>query len=70
MFSTLGGNGHLNIYKYHYPTNRVIKDQDGIDIGVPGRVELLNEKQIAQQPIVGLDWNPDKLGLACTCSLD
>lgn len=41
-----------------------------MEMGVTGRVELLNEKVLAQQPIVGLDWNQDKLGLACTCSLD
>lgn len=66
----MGGNGALNIYKYHYPANRSIKDQDGLEMGVTGRVEILNEKVLAQQPIVGLDWNTDKLGLACTCSLD
>jgi hypothetical protein len=33
---------------------------DNIDMGVVGRVELLNEKLIAQQPVVGLDWNTDK----------
>jgi WD repeat-containing protein 92 len=31
IFGTLGGNGSLNIYKYHYPANRCIKDLDGID---------------------------------------
>ena len=41
-----------------------------MDVGVPGKVELLNEKNVAQQPIVGLDWNTDKIGLACTVSLD
>lgn len=53
----MGGNGALNIYKYHYPSNRSIKDLDGLQMGVPGKVELLNEKVLAQQPIVGLDWN-------------
>lgn len=43
---------------------------DDIPVGVAGRVELQNEKKIAEQPIVGLDWHPDKLGLACTVSLD
>ena len=47
IFTTMGGNGSLNIYKYHYPTQRVIKDADGLDTGVPGRVELLNEKIVA-----------------------
>jgi len=66
----MGGNGAINIYKYHYPANRSLKDNDGLDYGVAGKVEMLNEKVIAQQPIVGLDWNQDKLGLGCTCSLD
>lgn len=48
LFSTMGGNGALNIYKYHYPSTRSIKDGDNLDIGVPGRLELLNEKTIAQ----------------------
>jgi len=44
----MGGNGALNIYKYHYPANRSIKDQDGLEMGVTGRVEMLNEKVLAQ----------------------
>jgi hypothetical protein len=39
-------------------------------VGVAGRVELLNEKVLAQQPIVSVDWNVDKFGLGCSCSLD
>lgn len=70
LFSTLGGNGHINIYKYHYPGNRSLKDLDGLEMGVPGKLELLNEKKIAEQPVVSLDWNTDKLGLGCTVSLD
>jgi len=48
LFATLGGNGHLNIYKYHYPSNRSLKDADGIPMGVAGKVELLNEKKVAE----------------------
>lgn len=70
LFTTLGGNGALNLWKYHYPPSRSIKDQNELPIGVVGRVELLNEKVLAQQPIVSVDWNTDKLGLACSCSLD
>jgi hypothetical protein len=70
LFATLGGNGALNIYKYHYPPNRSIKDVDDIPVGVVGRVELLNEKVVAQQPVVSLDWNQDKLGLGVLCALD
>ena len=70
VFATLGGNGHLNLYKYHYPQNRSLKDENDLPIGVVGRVELLNEKKIADQPIVALDWNVDKLGLGCVVALD
>jgi WD repeat-containing protein 92 len=70
LFTTLGGNGALNLWKYHYPPNRSVKDQNELPIGVVGKVELLNEKVLAQQPIVSVDWNVDKLGLACSCSLD
>ena len=70
LFVTLGGNGGLNLYKYHYPAQRVIKDANNIDKGVVGTVELLNSKVIAQQPVVSLDFNTDKQGLAVMCSLD
>jgi hypothetical protein len=30
LFVTMGGNGALNLYKYHYPPNRAIKDLDGV----------------------------------------
>jgi len=70
LFTTLGGNGALNLYKYHYPSSRSIKDENDLPIGVAGKVELLNEKVLAQQPIVSVDWNTDKLGLGCACSLD
>jgi hypothetical protein len=38
LFVTLGGNGGLNLYRYNYPSQRVIKDNDGRDKGVIGRV--------------------------------
>ena len=70
LFTTLGGTGALNLWKYHYPSNRSVKDENELPVGVVGRVELLNEKLLAAQPIVSVDWNVDKLGLACSCSLD
>lgn len=48
LFATLGGNGALNIYKYHYPDKRVIKDSNDINMGVAGKLELLNDKILAQ----------------------
>lgn len=47
IFATLGGNGALNVYKYSYPSNRSIKDLDGIPMGVVGKTTILNEKLIA-----------------------
>jgi WD40 repeat protein len=70
IFMTGGGNGGLNIYKYHYPTQRQGKDKDGLPTGVPGTVELLNSRIISSQPIVSYDWSPDKEGLAVAACLD
>lgn len=57
VFCTLGGNGGLNLYRYIYPSQRVIKDGDNRDKGVMGRIEILNQKDICQQPISSFDWN-------------
>jgi WD40 repeat protein len=70
LFMTCGGNGGLNIYKYSYPSQRSIKDANGVMKGQPGSVELLNSKVISTQPIVSFDWSPDKEGLACMACLD
>ena len=79
---TAGGNGGLNLYKYHYPASRVQKappaaaasgrsgGPEGAAKGVIGRVELLNARVLSSQPFVGFDWSPDKEGLACAVSLD
>ena len=71
IFMTGGGNGGFNIYKYHYPKNRVGKHrQDGTPVGVAGSVELLNSRVISTQPIIAFDWSPDREGLCCLSSLD
>ena len=71
IFMTGGGNGGFNIYKYHYPKNRVGKHgKDGAAIGVAGSVELLNSRVISTQPITSFDWSPDREGLCCMSSLD
>jgi hypothetical protein len=70
LFTSLGGNGSLNLYKYNYPPSRTIKDVDDSVMGVAGSLTLLNEKELAQQPINALDWNADKFGLGVMCSLD
>jgi len=53
-----------------YPTNRVAKDENGQDMGVPGSIQLLQNVGLATQPISSFDWSPDKLGLAVSTSFD
>lgn len=67
---TGGGNGGFNIYKYHYPASRSKVGKDDAPVGVVGSVELLNSKVISSQPLVSLDWSPDKEGLAVLSCLD
>jgi len=71
VFMTGGGNGGVNLYKYHYPISRVGKNkEDHNPIGVVGEIELLNSRVISTQPIVSVDWSPDRAGLCCLASLD
>lgn len=50
-----------------YPAQRSKKDSDGMDVGVAGSVNLLQNVTLSTQPIASLDWSPDKQGL-CVCS--
>ena len=70
LFSILGGNGKMSLYKYNYPAQRVLKDANGVDKGVPGSLELLNDRTLGTQPIVSFDWHRDKIGLAVMSALD
>ena len=71
LFMTGGGNGGFNMYKYHYPMNRVGKHkEDQSPIGVVGNVELLNSRVISTQPISSFDWSPDRAGLCCLSCFD
>lgn len=70
LFGTLNGDGFLKLFRYKYPDQRSIEDPEGHQKGVAGSLELLNDKQIAQQPIVSFDWNADKIGLGVSCALD
>ena len=65
-----GGDGTLYLYKYRYPDQRSIKDPDGVDMGVPGDLELLNARNLSTQPIGSFDWSPDKEGLCVMSSYD
>lgn len=46
IFSLLGGNGALNLYKYNYPNERSIKDSEGRMRGIVGSTEILNSKDL------------------------
>ena len=70
VFAVLGGDGVLSVERYVYPPSRALEDAEGRQRGVAGALETLNDRQIAQQPVVGFDWNADKLGLGIACALD
>jgi len=71
IFMTGGGNGGFNIYRYHNPLKREgTHAKDGLPIGNLGRVELLNSRVISTQPLVSLDWSPDREGLCALTCLD
>jgi WD40 repeat protein len=70
VFVTGGGNGSLNLYKYSYPAQRVIKDPEGIEKGVMGTCELLNSRTFSTQPINSFDWHHDKEGLCVFGAFD
>eukprot|EP00027_Filamoeba_sp_ATCC50430_P014464 CAMPEP_0168571568 /NCGR_PEP_ID=MMETSP0413-20121227/17418_1 /TAXON_ID=136452 /ORGANISM="Filamoeba nolandi, Strain NC-AS-23-1" /LENGTH=112 /DNA_ID=CAMNT_0008604455 /DNA_START=138 /DNA_END=473 /DNA_ORIENTATION=+ len=62
LWMTAGGNGSLNLYKYSYPPQRKKKDNEGHEMGVPGKVELLTTQELSTQPILSMDWHPNKEG--------
>ena len=70
LFVTMNGDGVLKLWKYSYPNQRRIVDAEGVAKGVVGQMELLNDKKTAQQPVVGLDFNTGKIGLAVQAALD
>lgn len=70
LFMTGGGNGGFNLYKYHYPASRTQMAKDDVPMGVVGSVELLNSRVISSQPVVSLDWSPDREGLCVLSCLD
>ncbi|KAJ1496035.1 hypothetical protein T484DRAFT_1760308 [Baffinella frigidus] len=49
---------------------RVVKDEEGIETGVMGTVELLNSRNFSTQPINSFDWSNDKEGLCVFGSYD
>lgn len=54
----------------NYPTKRVEKDADGLEYGVLGSLELLNQATVAEQPVSAFAWSPDKMGLCAFVGFD
>lgn len=48
----------------------MIQDKDGVDMGAPGSLTLVQNATLSTQPIAALDWSPDKMGLAVCVSFD
>ena len=46
------------------------QDADGVDMGVSGSLNLLQNVTLSTQPISGFDWSPDKMGLCVATSFD
>ncbi|ESS30349.1 putative WD repeat-containing protein 92 [Toxoplasma gondii GAB2-2007-GAL-DOM2] len=71
IFATCAGNGQLALHRYSYPKQRVVADAEtGLERGVVGTCERLNDKDASTQPLVSFDWHPNKLGLCAFASLD
>lgn len=70
VFATCGGNGSITLFKYSYPEERVGKDKDGLECGVAGTLEMLNQKELSTQPILSFDWHMNKTGLCVMAALD
>ena len=67
IFMHTSGSGKAYLWKYKYPEKRV--NEEG-DAGVPGELDKLQEMALSTQPITGLDWHRNKLGLGVASSLD
>ncbi|EDV21778.1 WD repeat-containing protein 92 [Trichoplax sp. H2] len=70
IFITGGGSGSLFLWKYSYPSQRCVKDNNGIEMGNIGSVNLQQNVTISTQPINSLDWSSDKEGLSICTSFD
>ena len=72
IFITMGGGGIITLWKYVYPEGGRSKKHkdDNLQVGVAGKLEKLQDCQIAEQPVSGFDFSPDKMGLAVTTAFD
>ncbi|CAH1957662.1 unnamed protein product [Acanthoscelides obtectus] len=62
-------NGYQQFW-LNYPLKRVEKDSDGMNYGVAGEMNLIQNCTLTEQRITSFDWCVDKIGLAVCSSFD
>lgn len=67
IFMTGSGSGIVDLFEYEYPKQRFVGK---VKKGVPGTIKELNHSYISSQPIVSIDWNKQKQGLAVLSAFD
>uniref|UniRef100_A0AAV1TE93 Uncharacterized protein n=1 Tax=Peronospora matthiolae TaxID=2874970 RepID=A0AAV1TE93_9STRA len=70
LLMTCGGNGGLNLYKYHTSLSKEATKADRRQYGTSGTVELLNSWVVSTRPFVSMDWSSDREGLCTFGCLD
>ena len=45
----------------NYPKERTKQDSEGVEMGVAGTLDQVNNVVLGTQPIAALDWSPDKV---------
>ncbi|KIZ04239.1 WD repeat-containing protein 92 [Monoraphidium neglectum] len=70
VFMAHSGDGEVALYRYRYPDQRKVKDQDGKEMGVVGKLERLCHKPLSSQPVNSFDWSPDRQGLFVCSAFD
>ena len=70
VFVTISGSGSVALWKYNHFETICNQNKGDNPQGKSGRLEKVQDCQVAEQPISGFDWSPDKLGLAVATAFD
>ncbi|KAI8473700.1 MAG: WD40-repeat-containing domain protein [Monoraphidium minutum] len=70
VFMAHSGDGEVVLFRYRYPDQRKVKDQDGCELGVAGSLEQLAHKSLSSQPVNSFDWSPNRQGLFVCSAFD
>ena len=58
-----------NCSKYPSERSRMDEKKEHME-GIAGKLELLNDAVVSEQPVNAFDWSPDKLGLCAFTAFD